>query len=103
MAGQIGESVIALPMGSGLCLGRLYGFPDDLDEPVVYSFAVDRRHGWRTDAVQERPREQFIKNRRLQMVIRTFIDYRRWLRLTRIHVYRCVDCWHRFHGIGRLS
>jgi len=25
------------------------------------------------------------------------------LRLTRIHIYRCQDCWHRFHGVGRQS
>jgi DNA-directed RNA polymerase subunit RPC12/RpoP len=25
------------------------------------------------------------------------------LRWTRIHLYRCVDCWKRFHGLGRLS
>lgn len=76
IAAQVGESMIALPMASGLCLGRLRLLPTEAEDgELVQAFSYGRRGGVRINPPPVRPREETIRDTRLHMVIRTYCDY----------------------------
>ena len=76
MAAQVGEPMIALPMASGLCLGRLHLVPNEIEpSEMVDAFSYGRRGGIRVASPPPRPREEVISKTRFHMVIRTYCDY----------------------------